>query len=327
MRIFRLLGIYLMLVLPVTASIAAEDTQYFAVFMEGSKIGYAVHTRIAADGQVITTETVNMTISRLNIPITVNTTETNIETTDGKPLAFSTVEDLSGMSMNVKGTVDDQGVIQITNSQMSGQQKSTLQWTTDAVMAEGLRLMELKKGLKEGLTYKAKIFSPSMLQALDVNITIGPKQKVDLLGRVVELTQVQTAVKMDGTGEVATFTYVDKNLEMLKSVTPMMGMQIELVACEKEFAMADSGTFELADKMFLDSPIPLDNISSIPAISYHLTPIKNANGTGDTSAAKNYGSPLNIPSSDNQMVRLLDDGSVLVAVRPAIPQKGAKFPY
>ena len=93
---------------------------------------------LQADGKVTTTEKVSMQVSRANAPVSMNTTETNIETTDGKPLGFEVVQDLGTMGMNVSGTINEQGTVNMTVTSMGGEQKTTFEWPSGAVMAEGL---------------------------------------------------------------------------------------------------------------------------------------------------------------------------------------------
>jgi len=290
------------------------ETEYFAVFMAGKKVGHAVLSRVVDDGKVTTTEKVSIQVSRANVPVSINTTETSIETTDGKPLAFEAVQELSVMTMKVAGTVDANGVVNLTTTSMGAEQKSTLEWPSGAVMAEGLRLLTLKQGLKEGTTYTAKIFSPGILQALEAQIQIGPKQNVDLLGRVVALTEVTTIMKLPAAGEIVSIGYVDEDLRLQKTIMPIAGMQIEMIACAKEFALGENDVLELIDKMFLASPVPLDNVREAKAISYYLSP------TGDANS-------LTIPSNDNQSIRQDKDGGVIVTVRPVLAPAGARFPY
>jgi hypothetical protein len=291
-----------------------RETEYFAVFMEGKKVGYAIHSREATAEKVTTTEKVNITMSRVGVPVTMTVTETSIETIEGKPLGFEVVQDFSMMIMKVVGTVNEQGTVNVTVTSMGAEQKSTLEWPSGAVMAEGLRLLTLKKGLKEGLSYTVKIFSPGMMQAVDARIRIGPKRNVNLLGRVVALTEVTTTITMPMAGEIVTTSYVDKQLQVQKSVMPMMGMQIEMVACAKEFALGKNDVLELINKMFLASPVPLEKVGSAKAIAYYLVPIGDAN------------SPM-IPSTDNQSVRLGKDGVVIVTVEPTTAPAGSRFPY
>jgi hypothetical protein len=293
---------------------ASEETEYFAVFMAGKKIGYAIHSRAVAEGKVSTSEKVSMQVSRADVPVSMNMTETSIETTDGKPIGFEVVQDFGIMRINTRGEVDAKGVVNVTANTGGEEQKSTLEWPSGAVMAEGLRLLQQKQGLKEGLEYSANVFSPASMQALETRIQIGPKQNVDLLGRTTALTEVKTTIRAPGTGEIVSISYVDDDLRVKKSVTPMMGTQVEMIACSEEFAMGENEELDLADKMFLTSPRPLDNIESAKSVIYHLKPSSQA-------------TTLTIPSTDNQKVRRLRDGRVIVAVRPAAAPPRAKFPY
>jgi hypothetical protein len=314
MKIRSIFAVCLVLAAASVSNAKSEETEYFAVFMEGKKIGHAIQSRIIADGKVTTTEKVNMQVSRANVPVSMNMTETSIETTDGKPLGFEVVQDFGLMTMNVSGTVNEQGIVNMTVTSAGGEQKMTFEWPNGAVMAEGLRLLQQKRGLKGGLEYSVKLFSPGSIQAIEAEIHIGPKRNIDLLGRVAALTEVETVLKTPGTGEVVSTSYVDEDLRVQKSIAPMLGAQIEMVACAKEFALGENDVLELVDKMFLASPEPLDNIESAKSIIYHLSPASQA-------------ATLTIPSSDNQSARQLREGGVIVTVRPVTAPTGAGFPY
>jgi len=291
-----------------------DETEYFAIFMEGKKVGHAIQSRVVADGKVTTTEKVTITMSRANVAATINMTETSIETSNGTPLGFEVIQELAALVMKMVGTVDKQGMLNLTVTSMGTEQKSTLEWPNGAVMAEGLRLLTLNKGLKEGTEYTAKIFSPGILQAIDARIHIGPKQNVDLLGRVVALTKITTRYVMPGAGEIVSTSYVDDNLRMQKTISPIAGMQMEMVACAKDFALGQNEVFEVISKLFLASPEPLDNVDLAKSITYYLSPTQE-------------GMSLAIPSTDNQRARPLKNGKVMVTVEPVAAPAGAKFPY
>ena len=291
-----------------------SEIEYFAVFMEGKKVGHAIQKRVVSEGQVITSEEASITVSRAGISVTVETKETSIETTDGEPVAFEAVQQLAAMTMKVVGKVDKQGLVSLTTTSMGAEQKSTLEWPRGALLAEGLRLLTVNKGLKEGTQYSVKIFSPGIMQAVDAQVRVGPKQDVDLLGRVVALTEVTTTLNIPGAGEIVSTSYLDEDLQVQKNKMPMAGMQIEMVACAKEFALGQNDVLELIDKMFLASPEPLDGVDAAKSITYHLGPItETANFT--------------IPSNDNQSVQQLKNGASIVTVRPVTAPAGAKFPY
>ena len=129
--------------------------------MEGKKIGHAVHTRTEAGGEVTTSDDVTITISRMGFPVTIQMSETSIETTAGKPLRFESTQQLAAlMSMKVAGIVKGDGVVDVTSTSSGSQQKSTMTWPAGAVMAEGLRLLSVQKGLKPGVEYTVDLFSP-----------------------------------------------------------------------------------------------------------------------------------------------------------------------
>jgi hypothetical protein len=293
---------------------AGTETDYFAVFMEGKKIGHAIQSRLVADGKVTTNEKLSITISRGNVPVTMDMTETCIETVEGRPLGFEAVQEFSGFPMKVAGTVNKKGIVSLTTAAVGTEPERTLEWPRGAVMAEGLRLLTLKKGLKEGTSYTAKIFSAGIMQALETQIRIGPRRNVDLLGRVVPLTEVTSTYVVPGAGEIVSTSYVDDELGTQKIIMPIAGMQIEMVACAKAFALGENDVFEIIDKLFLASPTPLHDVRSAKSIGYLLS------STGGTSS-------LEIPANDNQKVRKLENGKVIVVVEPVTAPPGARFPY
>ena len=290
------------------------ESEYFALFMEGKKIGHAIESRIEANGRVTTTEEMAMTLSRGDIPVTIQTKETAIETTEGKPLGFESEQNLSFMAMKMSGVINEQGMVDLTITATGAVQKQTIEWPKGAVMAEGLRLLTLKKGLKEGLSYTALMFSPQLLQAVDAKIEIGAKEEIDLLGRFVTLTKTTLSLNMPGAGEIVTTAYVDDELKTQKMITSTAGMQIVMVACAKEFALGEDDVLEVINKTFLASPRPLGNVASAKSISYYISPV-----------AQN--SDLIIPSNDNQKVSKLENGQLMVTVEPIALPSGAKFPY
>jgi hypothetical protein len=314
MKIWCIFAVCLVLAAAGVSNAKSEETEYYAMLMEGKKIGHVIRSRVTAEGKVTTTQEVSVQVSRAGVSTKVVTTQTSIETTDGKPLGFKIVQDSGTKMVSISGTVDELWIVDVTATSMGREQKMTVGWPSGAVMEEGLRLLQLEKGLKEGLVYSAKIFQPGSIQAFEAEIHIGPKRNVDLLGRVVALTEVKTVVKIPGGGEIVTTNYVDKDLRMQKSVVPMMGAQVEMIACAKEFALGENDVLELVDKMFLASPEPLNNIESAKSVTYYLKPSDQVK-------------MLTIPSSDNQSVEQLKEGGVIVTVRPIAAPAGAKFPY
>jgi len=304
----------LCLLLVLGASVLAEtETEYLAIFMEGKKVGHAVHTRAVEGEQVTTSEDVSITISRLGIPITVQMRETSVETTAGKPLRFESVQLLGAMTMKVSGVVGDDGMVAVTAFSFGTEEKSTMPWPEGAIMAEGLRLLTLEKGLQQGTEYTASVFSPGTMQAVVGHVSIGAKKEVDLLGRVVMLTEVTTTLSVPSAGQIVTTSYVDDDMGALKSIMPIAGMQIEMVSCPKEFALGDNDVLDLIDRMIVKSPETIDDMESVVSIRYTLNP--------------GQGADFVIPSTDNQTAERTADGKIDLLIKPVTAPMGGTFPY
>ncbi len=307
---------------------AEEEKEYYALYMDGKKVGHAIRSREVKEQKIKTTEQLIMTMSRAGMAITVTTTEIYIESPDGKPLGFESIQDMSYMTMKVTGSVNEAGMIDLTVSSAGSEQKSTIPWPEGAIMAEGVRLLQEKHGLQKGTVYDVNVFVPSAMQALETEITIGEKKKIDLLGRVVTLTEVKSKTNIPMAGEVESTEYVDDEMKAQKVIIQVAGINIEMLACEKEFALSDAEVYEIIDKAFIKSPVPIENVSKAESITYYLKVKQDSNSPTGNTLKENKKIILEaIPSTDNQTVSAGEDDQIIITVRPIKAPKGAKFPY
>jgi len=294
------------------AAASAVETEYYALFADGKKAGSAVRTRSIEADIVTTTEKMVMNIARVDMAMTITTLEKNIETTDGTPIGFESLTNTGGIEQKVTGKINAQGKLDITISGITAPHRQIRAWPAGAVMSEGMRLLTIKKGLAEGTSYSALLFSPALLSAVNTKVRIGPAKNVDLLGRLTRLTEVSISMQTSS-GTVNTTSYVDSRFKDKKMIIPMLGMNLELIACDKAFALSDNDVMDFLDKLLLQSPISLDTINAGDSVTYYLKP---------TAGVK-----LNIPSTDNQKVTVTKDGLFTVTVAPAQPTAGIRFPY
>jgi hypothetical protein len=295
----------------ISLSAADTETEYMAIFMQGQKVGHAIHTRTAENSNVTTTDSVSMTLGRGGQAVTVTTRETHIETADGKPLGFEITMNLSGIEQKTTGTVQD-GKATISRQVLGQPQQSTVDWPEDALLNEGLRLLQLQRGLTPGDTYEVRVFRPDLLIAAKATIEVGEKKNVELLfGKRPELTEVKTTMQIQGQ-QIAITGYVDDQLKALKTSVPMMGMTLELVACDAEFAKGENAIVDFLEKFSVASPVKLMNLHTIESAVYTLKP---------TTANK-----LQLPVSSTQAVEAVGDKAVVTVTKiPMPPHVG--FPY
>ncbi|MBL7214312.1 MAG: transglutaminase domain-containing protein [Phycisphaerae bacterium] len=292
------------------ASAAETETDYMAIMMQGQKIGHATHTRSLEGSHVITTEEFSMTLGRGGQAVTVSSREMYIETSDGKPLSFEMSMKASGVEQKTSGTIQD-GKILLSRQVMGTTQNSVVDWPAEARMPEGMQLVQKQKGLAPGTQYELTTFRPDMLMSIQTKVLVGDKQKVDLLGRVPELTEVKQISRVQGQ-EITVTSYVDDNFKTLKSIAPMMGMTLEFVVCDKDFALQKDNVIDFLEKLSIPSPVQLINLNTVESIVYEIKPT-----TEQT---------LMLPSSSHQIVQP-GDGSLLVTVQRLIPAENVTFPY
>ncbi len=311
MRIF-VLSLYIFAVAAVGLCAETTEVEYSAILMDGKKIGHVVQTRRIKDGVMTTTEDMTITLARGDTAITVTMLEKSIETNKGKPIAIEVVQNISGMSQKTTGKIISGGQAKIVTEAMGTKQERSVPFPDGALLSEGIRLLERQKGLKEGTSYEATVFSPALSMAVKVAVSVGPPKEMDLFGRIARLTEVTTTMKMP-TGSTTSISYVDDNHRALMTLVPTMGMNLEIIACDKQFALSSDDVVDFLDKMLLASPVPLKDVKSLTSATYVLVPAKDAKPK--------------IPSGNNQTAKTLANGRITLEVKPAKAAPKVKFPY
>lgn len=289
---------------------AVNETDYLAILLQGQKVGYAVHTRVAEGEKVTTSESFSMTLGRGGQAVKISSEEKHIETLDGRPLGFEMSMITSGIGQKTTGTIEA-GKIKVTKEAAGQTMTLEADWPKGALMSEGMRLFQVKRGLRAGDVYNVQMFRPDLLMAVRAEAKVGNPAKIDLFGRVVDLTEVKVTTFVQGQ-EIVMTSYVDENYKAMKTLVPMMGMTMEMVACDKNFAMREDDVIDFLERLSIASPIQLINLGSVSSLSYELI----------SSSDK----PLKLPSTSSQTV-LFENGRLLVTVKKAAMPENVVFPY
>lgn len=303
MKLRYAVPVALVVLLPAWVSALGEDrTEYYAVLTDGKKIGHSVSSRKVVNGKIVTTEDVTMTIGRVGQQLTVRESTTSIETTEGQPIGYEYKMAQGLMAQELKGAIGADGKLTIHINGPAGKQTTTTTWPEGALLSEGLRLLARNKGLKPGTAYSARAFLPSLGMAVAVHAEVAGRKKVDLLGRVVDLAEIKTNMQLP-LAAVSSLNYVDDDHRPLKTVTEVMGITIEIVACDKTYALSDDELVDFLKKLLLQSPSALTGIKQASSARYFLK-------------AKSGKTLAGMVVTDSQTLSKGADGQLVVTIKP-----------
>lgn len=315
-----------LLALCATAFAQAEDAgepttevTWLALMVNDGKVGHVQMKRAVADGKVTTTTATDMALARAGVPLSITQSQTVVETLDGKPLAFESSSLLGLVKSVAKGTVGPDGQMKVTQT-LSGQtMERTIQLPEGALFAEGLRLEQLRRGMKPGTEYEVLTFMPEILSVVKAKVSIGERQQLDLLGRVIEgirVTLIMSVtvptpdgpVKMD----IPSISYVNDKGDLLRMDMDVAGLKVTALECDETFAKSKAtSTTDFLDDLLVQCPraIPAD----ARKVVYTLKP--------------KPGAKPSLPTTDTQQAAADPDGTITLTVARLEPQPGQVMPY
>jgi hypothetical protein len=305
----RLVSILLALV-PLIASAAPPEDQWFTVLLDGRKIGSFESTRTLQGGRVVTSQTLDLSLDRAGTKIALTSKETTEETPDGKPLAFRSESKLSGSETIVEGTVAG-GSIHVRTRTGGAVEERDMAWPDGALMPEGLRLLGLRNGLAPGTRYRALAFQPSSLDAAEIETTVGREESVDLPGGTKKLAVMDQTTMLGGT-PVPSRLWVDADETVHKLTMPVIGVDLVLLACDRACATAPNQGTDIFDRTLMTSPRALGRAELERGMRYTLVP-------------KDGGAPLRLPATGEQSVTS-ESGALVVEVTPTPHTSGESGP-
>ncbi len=269
MKPFLLPALSTLVLLHAGATMAAAETQWMKVILDGRKVGQLESIREVDGERVISTERMTMTVDRAGISLPVKSEERAIETLDGKPLAFMVKTGLSGMDSEIEGTLDDNGQLQILMRSGSSEQRRSIAWPSGAVLPEGARLAEERAGLDAGVRYSVLSFQPSTLQAIPTSGQVIGTESVMVEDGVRSLVRIDQVADMDGT-PLRMSVWVDAEHTVLRASMPLMGMDFVMLACSEACATAPNQSADVLERAMVSAPRALDANERAAGLEYTL---------------------------------------------------------
>ncbi len=242
----------LALLLCSAAQAAPPEQQWFTVLLDGRKIGSFQTQRHVQAGKVTTSQTLDIGLERAGIRIGLSSSESATETSDGKPLSFTSSSRMSGVESHLQGRIEN-GTATVTTNTAGVTQTKTLPWPKQALLPEAARLAGLRAGLAAGTHYRLQAFQPSSLEAVTVTTTVAGRESVDLPGGRRELTRVDQDLALPGT-TLKSRSWVDAEQLVYKVTMPLMGVDLVMLACDRACATAPNQDSDVFDRSMLAAP-------------------------------------------------------------------------
>lgn len=292
----------------------APETTYYALYLQGSKIGYEKDVRTVADGKVTSSTMMVLSLNRMGLTMEISVLGTDVETTAGKPLSFEMTQKMSGMNMTTSGAVDEKGQLTVTSDTgglAAAKKTETKAYPAGALLTEGQRLLTRKKGLAAGTKYEFLAFNPENQQGDRAEVTVSGTETIVLNGRKVVATKFLLVLHQGGS-EMPTTEWVDGECETLRSEVSLVGMPLVQERCDAAYALSPAkNPLDFCSALLLTSPQP------IPA---------GAKKVALTVKGKDGKKPA-IMETDVQKVKANEDGTVTITVETLSLPKGEARPY
>ena len=294
----------LVLALPGTAALHAQTTPaqdtWMTVLLDGRKVGHAHFTRAVDDAGVTTQQNLHLELKRDGHSMVVETRETDVESRTGQPLQFHAVTRLSGIESAVSGKRRRDGRFDITRTVGGKDTTSVIERPAEALLAEGQRLAALRAGTAAGTKYTLVAWDVNSGKALVTHNHVLGKRSVTLPGGRETLLRVEQTSKLP-IGSIDTSVWLDSDWRPRNIRTSMLGMKLELLACDRACAMAPSQGVDILDKSMAPLPRALGKTERKQALTYRIAT------RGDK--------PLHFATTDEQHVRKSAAGHWQVEVR------------
>ena len=302
----RKLLILLALLAPCLTAFAApvKDT-WLSVLLNGRKIGSMHVERIVNDKQVETTQTMKVELDRVGIKVTLGTSETDTETLNGEPLAFSSRTEISGIASVVHGTRRADGKFDVTSEVGGATSTRVVDWPHDALLAEGLRLAEQRNGLVAGTKFTEWAFQVDSLDAVQIESTIGKPEPVELPGGTQIATRIEQLIHLPGS-PTKSVVWVDADLNLQKLTLPLMGYELTMLACSQSCAQGPNQSADILSDTLVRAPSAL----SRDALKHGLVV---------SVSSKDDAATLQFAQTDEQSV-VTQDNKVTLHIEPLRPE-------
>lgn len=260
----------LLLTLVATPELArAADDDWLRVALDGRKIGHLHVLRQPVGEEVHTTQTLQLEVDRDGTRIALTSIERARESSDGQPLSFSAEVSLGGSRSLTRGERDRSGLWQVETEQGGRRQRERFEWPLGALLPEGQRLQEASMVRDPGTRYSLVAFDMASLQPLRIDAAIAERETIVLPGGAARALRIEQTLTV-GDAALSSTSWIDAEGQLLRTRLQMLGLSMELEACDHACATAPNQSADILALTSLPSPRALDRADRMHPLDYRL---------------------------------------------------------
>lgn len=291
---------------------------WYTVMMAGKPSGYSHQSSTRKDnGNIYQESQTQITIARQAIRLTVRIDSTFEETADGKAISGSMTQSMGAMKVKQTFIYNQDGSITL-NSEQNGQKisqqipKPAQDWLTPTQSQKFVQ-EQLAKGEKSISFWT--IDPTSGPQPIEITMKHLGSEQLQVVGKIVPSTKWEMSTSI--LPGMITTAWTDENIIPLKtSVTPMPGMQLDVILSDKNLATQQVNPPELLISTMITPDRPLPSPRKLKYAEYDLK-IK----PGKTSVSKDT-----FLQTATQSVKWVNNQQVQITVNTQAKSRVAQAP-
>jgi hypothetical protein len=230
--------------------------QYYSLYIGTTKCGWASYSLERQKDRILAANKTHMEIGRDNLVIAVDVTTKTQETLDAKPLKFESEVSMAGSKTIYRGEFTGNKVrMEIEQAGQITEHKFAL--PADTTMAWGDYLLTRKYLEKTGSSYTTNSFDPTLgpgkVAVMKVQVA-GPAE-ARIAGRKISGIKLITQAEL--LGPMPIISYCDKDGNMLATEMQVGFLKVQMVAEEKQQAVAGIKPEEIFTNTFVKLSEPL----------------------------------------------------------------------
>ncbi|MEL7485186.1 MAG: transglutaminase family protein [Planctomycetota bacterium] len=299
MQLLRTICAILFLI-PLGASSAQDSERYLIMQIDGERAGWMRESITRSEGRITSSAETRMSVKRGPIEISISFEIEFVETDEYEPISMRSKQVMGALPVETSYVFTDQGV-EVTTVQ-SGRTTTRTQPAPDrdwVPPAKAAAIMQ--NALEEGRdSVEVTTLDPAfgLVPVTTTRTDIEPAS-IEVLGKTVPGFRA-TSTSSIAPGSTST-EFVDEQGRLLRSSTTFGGLEITMIAAEKELALADIDAPEMMQSTFISPKGTIRRPRETTEAVYLLT--------------SSAGPLEDLPQTSSQRVERIDESTLRVRVK------------